>query len=206
MKVAVLGGTGKLGMGLAARLARAQHEVVIGSRELRKAEEAARAAAERIRGMINIDAARWCDLAIVSVPYQGHRATVESVKDVLAGKIVIDATVPIDPSNILQVKTETGVSAAEETAAIVAGAEVFAAFQTVSHRVLRQPGVSHDVLVTGPSARKMDVMELIRSMDLRPVDAGPLEVARHVERMTVLLLSINKANKVKESSFKVTGV
>ena len=120
--------------------------------------------------------------------------------------MIIDAAVPIDPANIFQIKTESGTSAAEETAAIITGADVFAAFQTISHRVLRRVDVSHDVLVAGDSARKSQVIELIRSLNLHPVDAGPLQVAGHIERMTVLLLSINKANNVKESGIKITGV
>lgn len=88
----------------------------------------------------------------------------------------------------------------------MAGAEVYAAFQTVSHRVLRQAGVPHDVLVAGGPARKSSVMELVRSMQLRPIDAGPIGVSGHIERLTVLLLSINKANKVKESGIKISGI
>ena len=206
MKIALLGGTGKLGLSFALRLGETGHEAAIGSRDAAKAAEAAKTAGKTARGMTNIDAAVWCEAALISIPYAGHRALLDSVREQLHGKIVIDATVPIDPANLLQIKTESGKSAAEETAAIVSGADVFAAFQTVSHRVLRQVHMAHDVLVAGGSARKSEVMELIRSMQLHPVDAGPIEVAGHLERMTVLLLSINKANKVKESSIQITGI
>ncbi|HEY2380292.1 MAG TPA: NAD(P)-binding domain-containing protein [Terriglobia bacterium] len=205
MKVAILGGTGKLGLGFALRLSTSGHEVVIGSREAAKAEEAARPL-PGVRGLTNLDAASWCEAALVSVPYAGHGALFESLKDALPDKIIIDATVPIDPANLLQIKTGSGRAAAQETAAMVSGAAVFAAFQTVSHRVLRHPGISHDVLVAGGGARKPQVIELIRSMGLHPIDAGPLEVAGHLERMTVLLLSINRANKVKESGIQITGL
>ena len=140
------------------------------------------------------------------MPYAAHRTLLEPLKEPLDHKLIIDATVPIDPANILQIKTESGKSAAEEAAAIVAGANVFAAFQTISHRILRQPDLQHDVLVAGGSQRKSGVMDLIRSMQLNPIDAGPIEVAGHLERMTVLLLSINKANKIKESGIKITGI
>jgi NADPH-dependent F420 reductase len=206
VKIAILGGTGKLGLAFAQRLQQTGHDVAIGSRDVSKAEKAAKTAGDRVRGMTNSDAARWCDLTVVSVPYAGHRALIESLREALPGKTIIDATVPIDPGNIFQIKTESGKSAAEETAAIVSGAEVLAAFQTISHRVLRRVDVSHDVLVAGGSARKSQVMDLIRSMGLHPVDAGALEVAGHLERMTVLLLSINKANNIKESGIKITGV
>ena len=206
MRVAILGGSGKLGLGLAQRLSISGHEVRIGSRDPSRAVEAATSLGEDVVGTTNADAAAWCEVAVVSVPYSGHRALLEPIQHALAGKVIIDATVPIDPANMLQIKTETGKSAAEETAAIVAGADTFAAFQTISHRILRQPGVSHDVLVAGGARRKADVMELIRSLNLRPIDAGPLEAAGHLERVTVLLLSINKANKVKESGIKIAGI
>src|SRR5206468_2696426 len=124
-------------------------------------------AGSAVLGMSNSDAARWCDAAIVSVPYDGHDSLFQNLKDALRGKIIIDATVPIDPENIFQIKTVSGKSAAEETAAIVSGANVFAAFQTISHRVLRQTEVSHDVLVAGGSTGKAEVLDLIRSMGLR---------------------------------------
>jgi NADPH-dependent F420 reductase len=206
MKVAIIGGTGKLGLGLAARLSRTHHEVMIGSREVSKAEEAARAAGARVSGAANAVAAQWSDLAFIAIPYSGRSALLEPLREQLQEKIVIDATVPMDPADPFQTKTESGQSAAEETAAALTGAEVFAAFQTVSHRVLRQYDVSYDVLVAGPPARKPEVTQLIRDMEFRPVDAGPLGSAGLLERMTLLLLSINKANKVKEASFKVVGV
>ncbi|MCI0352481.1 MAG: NADPH-dependent F420 reductase [Acidobacteriales bacterium] len=206
MKVAVLGGTGKLGLGLALRLVQSGHDVVMGSRDAAKAEEMARNLDTRVAGKSNLDAATWCDIGIIAVPYQGHRALLEPLREQLKVKIVVDATVPIDPSNILRIKTETGTSAAEEAAALLNGRHVFAAFHTISHRILRQAGVSHDVLVGGGAERKSTVLNLIRDMGLRPIDAGPLEIAGCLERMAALLLSINRQNKVKESGFKVTGV
>jgi NADPH-dependent F420 reductase len=180
--------------------------VVIGSRDAAKAAEAAQSVSSDMRGMPNSDAASWCDVAIVAVPYAGHRALLESLRQPLRGKVIIDATVPIDPANLLQIKTESGKSSAEETGSLIPESEVFAAFQTISHRVLRHPELDHDILVAGNGGRKAQVLDLIRSMGLRPVDAGPIEVAGHLERMTVLLLSINKANKVKESGIKITGI
>ena len=207
MKVAILGGTGKLGLGFALRLFQTGHEVMIGSRDAAKAAEAASTVHAKVKGGTNAEASEWCELAIVSVPYQSHTALLTPLKPGLRGKMIIDATVPIDPSNLLQTKTETGKSAAEETADILGNADVFAAFQTISHRLLRNPEAhEHDVLVAGPSNRKDQVIELIRAMNLRPVDAGPLAAAPHLERMTLLLLSINKANKVRESGIKITGV
>lgn len=206
MKLAILGGSGKLGLAFAVRLQRTGHELAIGSRDTAKAGEAAKSVSDNIRGMTNADAASWCDLAIVTVPYSGHRALLEPLAQSLRGKLIVDATVPIDPANMLQIKTGSGKSAAEETAALVPESEVYAAFQTISHRVLRNPELDHDILVAGNGARKAQVLDLVRAMGLRPVDAGPSEVAGHLERMTVLLLAINKANKVKESGIKITGI
>jgi 8-hydroxy-5-deazaflavin:NADPH oxidoreductase len=207
MKVAIIGGTGKLGLGFAVRLSDTSHEVMIGSRDAAKAKDAAATVGEKIRSGTNAEAAAWCDLAVVSVPYQSHTALLTPLKQDLQGKMILDATVPIDPSNLLQTRTESGTSAAEETSSIVGGAEVFAAFQTISHRLLRNPEArDHDVLVGGPDGRKSEIIEFIRSMNLHPVDAGPLAIAPQLERMTLLLLSINKANKVKESGIKITGV
>src|SRR5436309_3331603 len=121
MRLAILGGTGKLRLGFALRLSKSGHEPAIGSRDAAKADEAAKTIGETVRGMTNVDAAGWCEAAFVSVPYGGHRALLEPLKEELRGKIIIDATVPIDPANLLQVKTESGKSAAEESAAIVDG-------------------------------------------------------------------------------------
>jgi len=206
MRIGILGGTGKLGLALANRLHRSGHAVTIGSRDPAKAIEAAKSISEEIGGASNLEAAAGCDVAFVSVPYSGHRALLEPLKDALRGKIIVDATVPIDPANILRTKTESGKSAAEETATIIPEADTFAAFHTISHRILRDPTASQDVLVAGGVQRKSDLMDLIKSMHLNPVNAGTIEVAGYLERMTVLLLSINKANKVKESGIKITGI
>jgi NADPH-dependent F420 reductase len=193
MKVAILGGSGKLGQGFTARLQKTEHEFAIGSRDASK-------------GKPNLVAASWCDIAILAVPYSGRRVLLEPLKGALSGKIVIDATVPLDPSNILQLKTESRKAAAEEAAELLVDAHVFAAFQTVSHRVLQNPEINHDVLAAGPAEYKQAVVDLIQSMNLRPVYAGPLSLARILESLTVLMLSINKHNKVKESGIHITGV
>src|SRR5262245_9393435 len=207
MRVDIIGGTGKLGLGFAVRLVQTGHEVMIGSRDAAKARDAAGSVSQSVRSGTNADAAAWCEAAVVSVPYHSHTLLLTPLKAALQGKLVIDATVPIDPGNLLQTRTETGKSAAEETAQILDNADVFAAFQTVSHHVLRNPEArDHDVLVGGPDTRKDKIIELIRSMNLRPINAGPLAVAPHLERMTLLLISINKANKVKESGIKITGI
>ncbi len=198
MKIAIRSGTGKLRLAFAPRLSQSGHEVTIGPREAVKAEEAANTI-PGIRGVTNSDAASWCDAALVSVPYAGHGALFESLRDSLRGKIVIDATVPIDPANMLQIKTQSGKSAAEEAASLVPDADVFAAFQTVSHRVLRQRELTHDVLVAGSASRKGEVMELVRTKGLHSIDAGPIELADYLERMTVLLFPSTKPTELKRA-------
>src|SRR3954470_758722 len=99
MKTGILGGTGKLGVAFALRLHQSGHEVMIGSRDGAKADEAAKSIEQAIRGASNGDVADWCDVAFIAVPYSGHRALMESVKETLRGKIIIDATVPIDAAN-----------------------------------------------------------------------------------------------------------
>jgi NADPH-dependent F420 reductase len=206
MNIAILGGSGKLGLGFVARLLRTPHGVIIGSRDVSKAREAAQAAGERVQPMSNEEAADQCDAAILTIPYSAHRQLITPLQDRLAGKMVIDATVPLDYENIFRIVTESGNSAAEEAQLMMPKAEVFAAFQTISHRVLRRIDHVEDALVAGPQSRKADVLQLIRDMNLRPVDTGPLEAARLLERMTALLISLNKQNKVKESGLKVTGI
>jgi NADPH-dependent F420 reductase len=199
MRIAILGGTGKLGLGLIARLNLTDHEAVVGTRDVSRAPAA-------VKAMSYADASSWCETAIITVPYTAHRAVLEPLRGALEGKIVIDATVPINPQNFFRPASESGNSAAEETAALLGNASVYAGFQTISHRILRQTDRAEDVLVAGGSSRKANVMELIRNLNLRPIDAGPLEAAHLLECMTLLLLSVNKFNHVKESGLKVTGI
>ena len=114
--------------------------------------------------------------------------------------------VPLNPDESAADQNRVWNIGGRRSGSLIPDADVFAAFQTISHRILRHPGAPHDVLVAGAPRRKTEVMELIASMDLHPIDAGPIEVAGHLERMTALLISINKANKVKESGIKITGI
>ena len=207
MKITVIGGTGKLGQGLAARALAAGHDVIIGSRDAGRAADVSQAIDTRIRGMSNADAANGCDMAILSVPYSAHRQTIEPLTALLAGKLVIDATVPIDPENPKQVRTESGRSAAEEAGEIFGGkTAVFAAFQTVSYHALRDRDVTTDVLVAGPRDRKDEVLALIEGFGLHPVYAGPLSSARYLEQMTLLLIAVNRQYRVKDAGLQIVGI
>jgi NADPH-dependent F420 reductase len=159
-----------------------------------------------VTALSNAAAAAWCDATILTIPYTAHRAIISPLKEFLADKIVIDATVPLDFNNIFRTVTESGKSAAEETNALLENAAVFAAFHTISHRVLSRIDRVEDVLVAGGPNRKPEVMQLISEMNFRSVNAGPLEAAGLLEKMTALLISINKQNNVKESGLRVVGI
>src|SRR5580693_8223387 len=102
MKVAILGGAGKLGLGFVSRLSGTAHEIAIGSRDPSKARQVVSAT---VQALSNEDAAIWADICILTIPYSAHRATIEPLKTRFSGKIVIDATVPLDPNDLLRIKT-----------------------------------------------------------------------------------------------------
>lgn len=122
MKIAVLGGTGKEGSGLALRWAHAGHEVIVGSRDADKARRAAEELNQmlgqpRVQGMDNLSAAQAAEVVVLSVPYAAHLDTLNAVRSALAGKVVIDVTVPLDPQDITRVRVPPAGSAAKEAQA-----------------------------------------------------------------------------------------
>lgn len=213
--VAILGGTGKEGAGLAMRWAVNGYRVVIGSRSAEKAETRAAEMNEElggdyIVGMGNEDAAQQANLIVLSVPYGAHEPTLESVKDYCAGKIVIDLTVPLMPPEVMSVNLPEGGAAALEAQEILGDdVTVIAAFQNVSAvklKVLDQP-VDCDVLVCGDNSdAKQEVIQLVKAAGMRGIDAGALKNAVAVEALTPVLLYINKAYKVKGAGIRITGL
>lgn len=213
--IAILGGTGKEGSGLAMRWALNGYRVIIGSRD---AERAANRAAELntqlggeyITGTGNADAAAEADIVVLSVPYDAHKTTLTGVKDALAGKVLIDLTVPLAPPAIWTVNVPEGRAAALEAQALLGpGVKVVAAFQNVSAVKLKDPNtvVQCDVLVCGDDASaKQDVIRLVQSAGMRGIDAGPLANAVAVEALTPVLLYINKTYKVKGAGIVITGL
>jgi NADPH-dependent F420 reductase len=213
--VAVLGGTGKEGSGLAMRWALNGYQVIIGSRD---AERAASRAAELnaalggdyLAGMDNSAAAAAADIVVLSVPYSAHRATIESVQGHLGGKVFVDLTVPLNPPKVRTVHLPEGKAAALEAQSYVgADVRVVAAFQNVSAEKLAQPDarVDCDVLVCGDDeAAKADVLRLADAAGLRGIDAGPLANAIAVEALTPVLLYINKKYSVKGAGIRITGL
>jgi len=215
MRIGVLGGTGKEGSGLAVRWALAGYKVIIGSRDAgRAAERASELNAELngdyFVGMANNNAAADADIVVLSVPYSAHRVTLESVKDQLAGKILIDVTVPLKPPTVRTVHLPDGLAAGIEAQTLL-GEEVrvVSAFQNISYIKLKDPegDVNCDVLICGNDAEaKAEVIKLVEAAGMRGFDAGPIENAIAVEAFTPVLLYLNKAYKVKSSGIRLTGL
>lgn len=214
MKIAVLGGTGKEGSGLALRWAHAGHEVVIGSRDAEKAQRVAEelnlALGEaKIAGADNTSAAQGAEIVVLAVPYTAHKDTLSGVKDALQGKVLVDVTVPMNPNDIFRVSVPAGGSASKEAQALVGdGVKVVTAFQNISSTHLKKLDavIECDVLVCGDDdAAKQAGMTLVKDAGMRPWDAGPLDNAVVIEGLTPILLGINKRHKVKGAGIRITG-
>ena len=215
IKIAVLGGTGKEGSGLALRWAAAGYDVTLGSRELDKAQRAAvelnaTLGQDIVRGMTNRDAAAQADVVVMTVPYAAHAATIESVKDVAQGKVLVDVTVPLDPQNVRRVKMPAAGSASVEAQQLLGeGVKVVAAFQNISAEHLQSLDheIECDVLVCGNDKdAKKQVIELAQAARIQAWDAGPIENALVVEGMTSVLINLNIRHKVKAAGIRVTGI
>ena len=217
--VCIVGGTGALGFGLALRLGRAGVPVVIGSRDEGRAHEAAARASERVSsgtftGAANAEAVKGAELVILSVPFRSQSETLTNLKQALEPHhLVIDATVPLAAAVSGRATRTLGVwqgSAAQQAQEMVPdGVRVVSAFHTVTAALLTdlEHELDEDVLVCGDRREdKAKLAELVGRIDgLRAVDCGPLEMARIVEQLTPLLISINVRNKVR-AGIKVTGL
>jgi len=219
-RIAIVGGTGPEGRGLALRWARAGEAVIIGSRDAARAqqtaEELAKAAAGsgHVTGMANADAVAATDLVVLTVPFSGHADILKQLKAAFRpGTILIDTTVPLAAAIGGRPTRTLGVwqgSAAEQAAELVPdGVKVVAAFQNVSHGALEASGpVDCDVIVCSddPAARQM-VRELAEKIPgARGVDGGRLENARIVEQLTALLIGINVRYKSHAAGLRITGL
>jgi NADPH-dependent F420 reductase len=212
--IALIGGTGPEGRGLALRFALAGHRVIIGSRQAERGAEAAsglRSAvpAADLTGTSNELALADAGIAVVVVPYEAHRPTLEGLRDRLAGKIVVDAVVPVRfERGPRPVDVEAG-SATEEAAALLPESRVIGAFHNLSADVLLDPtaSVDADVLITGNDAEAKETVSILAGQiqGARPVDAGPLRFSRFVEGLTILLIGINGRYKA-HSSVRISGL
>jgi hypothetical protein len=215
LSIAVLGGTGKEGKGLAYRWARAGYRVLIGSRTVEKAVAAANEIKEMlgegisVNGLSNLEAAREANIAVLTVPYSAHRDTLESIKAELKGKILVDVTVPLVPPKVATVQMPAAGSAAQEAKQIVGDdVQVCAAFQNISHEhLLDNADVECDVLVTGTSKEaRAETIRLVEAAGLRGWDAGPIENSVVIEGMTSVLIGINKKYGSTHAGIKIIGV
>jgi hypothetical protein len=212
--IAVIGGSGAEGGGIALRLAKAGHAVLIGSRDAAKAKEAAAALAALAGGAIdggaNKAVAAAAEIVILTVPYAAQQATVEDIRSELAGKILVDATAPLVPPRVNRVQLPAGGSAVAAIQTLLGeGTRVVSAFQNVSAEKLKQldHAVDCDVLVCADDAdARQTVIDLIASMGLRGIDAGPLCNSAAAEAMTSLLIWINRKYKVPGAGIRITGI
>jgi NADPH-dependent F420 reductase len=225
-KIAIIGGTGDLGFGLALRWARAGVQVIIGSRD----ENRAKAAAQRIQdslkahapsespsilisGAENAQAAAQASVVVLAVPISVQASVLKSIKDSLKNAILVDATVPLavalggKSTRIL--KLWQGSAAEQAREVVPAATPVLAAFHNVSAEVLQDISATPecDILVCGDDEKAKQVLfPLVKLIPgLRPIDAGPLEMARMVEGITALLISVNRRYRVRHSGIRITG-
>ncbi len=222
MKIAIIGGTGDQGLGLALRFAKSGEQVLVGSRDLKKAENAVNIIKNmlndddlpNVTAMTNEEATKNGDIIILTVPLQAQMITLKSIKDHVGGKIFVDATAPLEgciggkPTRFVDLWEG---SASERSAAFLGEeARVVSAFCNISAASLTNIGedVQCDCLVSGDdSDAKIPVMELAETIPgVRAIDCGPLENARIVEKITPLLINLNIRNRIKLAGIRITGL
>lgn len=211
-KIAVIGGTGALGWGLAWRLARAGHPVIIGSRTAEKATEAAgriEAAGPAPTGATNVDAAKQADILLVTVPWGSQAAILEEIRPHAAGKIVVDTTVPLVPPKVARVQLPSqGSAALAAQARLGDGVRVVSAFHNVAaHKLAKPEPIECDVLVFGDEPKDRDVVvELVQAVGLRGIHGGPLANSAAAEALTSVLIGINKKYACDGAGIVITGI
>jgi NADPH-dependent F420 reductase len=209
--IAMIGGTGDLGTGLSRRWAAAGYPLTIGSRSAERAAEAANALSGPVkaRGLTNADAARSAEIVVVTVPFASHAAILDEIRDAVAGKLVIDTTVPLMPPKVARVQLPP-----EDSAAVAAqkrlgdGARVVAAFHNVAaHKLQRGDPADCDVLVFGDDPKDRETaIGLAKAAGLRGLHAGPLANSTAAEALTSVLIGINRTYKVDGAGIRITGI
>ena len=211
VSIAIVGGTGNLGQGLAVRLAAPGIKVIIGSRDPEKARtvvESIRKASgkEGIEGKGNQEAVREAELVVIAVPYEGHSKMVTDLRDQIGRKIVIDAVVPLKKGKPFTPPAGSALLEAQE----ILGTEtpVVGALHNISAVDLQEPDAPlGDVLVCGDSGdAKERVIGIIRRLGARAFDAGPAANAYVVEGLTGVLIHLNRKYKSKHGSVRITGI
>jgi NADPH-dependent F420 reductase len=206
--IAVIGGTGKLGAALARRLAKAGRNVIIGSRSAENAQKAASELGFGLTGLANADAAAAGGIVIVTVPFAAQAATLADIAPHVAGKIVVDTTVPLVPPKVMRVQLPPEGSAAMRTQAILgAGTTVVSAFHNVAaHKLMTDEKVECDVLVFGDDkAARAQVVALAEAAGLRGLHGGALANSAAAEALTSVLIFLNKFYQVDGAGIRITG-
>jgi 8-hydroxy-5-deazaflavin:NADPH oxidoreductase len=206
--LAIIGGTGTLGSGLARRLSAAGYPVVIGSRTAEKAQQSAEKL-KGARGATNADAAKAASIILVTVPWASQAGILDEIKPHVAGKLVVDATVPLVPPRVARVQLPP-----EHSAALAAqkrlgeGVRLVAAFHNVAGNKLQDDArIDCDVLVFGDDVKDREiVVGLAAAAGLRGVHAGPLANSVAAEALTSVLIGINRNYKVDGAGIRITGI
>lgn len=214
LKVAVVGGTGAEGSGLAYRWSRAGCSVVVGSRDVARAQACAAELATLpgvgdLRGASNEDAVDAADIVVLTVPFSAQQSTALHLKDGLRGKILVDVTVPLKPPKVDRVSLPNGESAVAAIQAALPETRVVSACQNVSAHHLKDPHhqIDCDVLICGDDVQACEtVVGLVQLAGLRGIHVGPVANSVAAEAMTSLLIFINKKYKVKGSGIRITGL
>jgi len=216
--IGIVGGTGDLGRGLALRLAKAGHAVLVGSRKPEQAVEAAEAltaelasrgvAHQPIEGLDNVSAAERGDIVFVTVPFGAHTPTLESIKDAVQGKVLVDVTVPLVPPRVARVQLPPEGSAGMIAQTLLGEeVQVVSALQNVAAAHLQADmDIPCDVLVSGnEKTARQSVIDLIEAMGMRGFHAGLIHNAAAAEALTSVLININKQYKT-HAGLRLTGI
>ncbi|MGZ5867225.1 MAG: NADPH-dependent F420 reductase [Xanthobacteraceae bacterium] len=207
--IAILGGTGDLGSGLAKRWLAAGYSVVIGSRSADKARAFAKELGEGARGADNVGAAKAGNIVVLAVPFASHEATLLEVKDSVQGKIVVDAAVPLVPPKVSVVQLPAEGSAAQIAQTLLGeGVKVVSAFHNVGATKLHAGGRADcDVLVFGNDKEARDiVIGLAGEVASCGIDGGVLANSVAAEALTSVLIGINRRYKVPGAGIRITGL
>ncbi|MFO0996705.1 MAG: NADPH-dependent F420 reductase [Alphaproteobacteria bacterium] len=210
--IAIIGGTGALGAALAKRWAKLGYPVIIGSRDAERARTSAAALSEEagraIRAATNRAAAEAGDIVIITVPYASHDAICADIGPAVAGKIVVDTTVPLVPPKVMRVQLPAEGSAALAAQRILGDrASVVSALHTVAaHRLAAGDSIDGDVLVFGDKRdARAQVIALIEALGLRALHGGPLANSAAAEALTSVLIFINRTYAVDGAGLRITG-
>ena len=213
MRLAIVGGTGKLGSGLAQRWARAGHTIALGSRDAAKARAHAEELSARglsVLGGDNAWAAGEGEVVVLTVPYEAHGDTLRAIAEAIAGKVLIDVTVPLKPPKVSRVQLPAGQAAALEAQALLgASTPVVATLHHVSatHVADLAHAIECDALVAGDDARAKGVaIGLVRDLGMRGLDAGPLVNAIALESLTPVLIHLNRTYKSQGAGIVFTDL